>query len=211
LSEAVLNAASVIDPLLSSRVLRETEIPSLSRSPEVIRYENVVLVVPLPDKYVRCLLLKPWIGIRGDPVTVTFSLQFTVAVIVSPAPYIESLPGVEVILMLEIDGAVESTVWLVSEIEAALELFVARDHTRKSYVPELNPVIVADGVDAFGEVNLWVVAPLQPEVAESLYCTAYSVAAPTAPMLSRTDPSPRFVLVRVAGAVIDGAAIFPQI
>ena len=122
----------MIDPPLSSKVLSVTEIPSLSKSPETTKYEKEVFGVPLPDIYVKRLLLKPWSGMRGDPVTVTVSLQFTVAVIVSPAPYIESLPGVDVMLRLEIVGTVESILWLLSDTALALELFVARDQTLKS-------------------------------------------------------------------------------
>ena len=58
---------------------------------------------------------------------------------------------------------------MVNEIAAALELFVARDQTRKSYVPVTNPDIVADGVEALGEVKRSVVAPLQVDVALNLY------------------------------------------
>jgi hypothetical protein len=62
--------------------------------------------------------------------------------------------------MLEIVGEVESIVWFRSEIEVLLELFVALDQTRKSYVPVPSPVRVALGVEALGDVSLTVVAAL---------------------------------------------------
>ena len=66
-------------------------------------------------------------------------------------------------------GEVRSTDWFSNDLAVALELFVARDQTRKSYVPVANPVIDAEGVDTFGEVKRKVVAPLQVGVVLNLY------------------------------------------
>ena len=66
-------------------------------------------------------------------------------------------------------GAVKSTNWFVNETAVALELFVALDQTLKSYVPVANPEIVAEGVEALGDVKRSVVAPLQVDVALNLY------------------------------------------
>jgi hypothetical protein len=66
-------------------------------------------------------------------------------------------------------GAVTSTDSFSKDLAVALELFVALDQTRKSYVPVANPEIVAEGVEALGDVKRSVVAPLQVGVALNLY------------------------------------------
>ena len=104
----------------------------------------------------------------SDPaeiVTVTDSETFIVAALAEVAMFSAAEKDEDEVKV----GAVKSTNWFVNETAVALELFVALDQTLKSYVPVANPEIVAEGVEALGDVKRSVVAPLQVDVALNLY------------------------------------------
>jgi hypothetical protein len=58
--------------------------PSVSVSSAAIVYVNTSVFVPEPDEYVATLLVRPAMGICGEPVTVTVSEKAMLILMMSP-------------------------------------------------------------------------------------------------------------------------------
>ena len=81
---AVLPGISVMVPEFSASAFKEIANPSVSVSRAATVYVNTRVLVPEPDEYRATLLVRPAMGICGNPVTVTVSEKATLILTMSP-------------------------------------------------------------------------------------------------------------------------------